>query len=593
MAAQFRIVGCIVVLGCAPAPLWAQTFAMSEQTVAAGVAATHTEGVGAIAFMGGGTVADFDADGFQDVFMLGGGLAPDRLFLNNRDGTFSDQAVAAGLASSHVGSGAAAADYDHDGLIDLFVTSFGAGAGPAGPGHHRLYRNNGDGTFTDVAAAAGVSFASPDRADGMSAAFGDYDLDGDLDLAVAGFFTGSGGNRLFRNNGDGTFSDVTSTAILFEINGRSGYDGFCRGFAPRFVDMDGDRYPEILWVADVRTTRYFVNNADGTFSEYTQPAGVGREFNGMGQAVGDFDNDGDLDWYVTSIFLQNNPMMPGNMLYLNQGNHSYVEVSAPAGVKEGAWGWGTVAVDLDHDGRCDLVETNGWHEFFGRFLNEPMRVYMNTGIVAGLPVFEDRAAAVGVDHTGQGRGLSNFDYDNDGDQDLVVFSRGEPLTLYRNDLAGPGTSWLRIFLDIGARENLAPHGIGARVRATAGGLTQVRPIDAGSNYLSQSEISAHFGLGAETVVSELRIEWPDGQVSTLRDVAANQTLTVTAPANPRLAGDVDIDGDVDLLDLATLLSAFGACLGQAGYTLASDLDGDDCVDLPDLFTLLESFGQTR
>lgn len=520
--------------------------------------------------IGGATVGDFNRDGWQDLFVLTGGDAPDRLFINNGDGTFTDRAAEWGVDATHIGVGASVGDYDRDGWLDIYVTSFGVGGGV---GHHRLYRNNAGHSFTDVANAAGVSMTSEVVPDGWGSGWGDYDLDGDLDLFVTGWALHSNGNKLFRNNGDGTFSDVTAGAIQFDLLNTY-------GFAPAFADMNGDRFPEILLAADYGTSRYFINNRDGTFTEHTAASGLGIDSNGMGQAIGDFNNDGLLDWYVSSIYLV--PTKPGNTLYMNQGNDAFLELGAAAGVNQAGWGWGTTAADFDHNGWQDLIATNGWP---GRFGTDPTRLYLNNGDLT----FTERAVALGIDHTGHGRALLNFDFDNDGDQDVYLLTYDTYPNLYRNDLApAPDAAWLEVFLNHGGRRNLAPDGFGAIVRVTAGGTTRSRPVGASASYLGTCEISAHFGLAAATIVDELRVEWPTGEVSILADIAINQRLTITAT---RLAGDVTLDGRVDLSDLGVLLSAYPQCAGGGGYVVEADLDESGCIDLTDLMNLLAHFGE--
>ncbi|MCB0192560.1 MAG: CRTAC1 family protein [Anaerolineae bacterium] len=498
-----------------PAVSFANGLQFSNQTTAANIDLTHTIALhrkdDGATMMGGAVAGDFNNDGWQDLFAIGGGLEFDGLFINQGDGTFENKAEAAGMAELHVGSGAAVGDYNGDGWLDIYVTSFGP-LGFMGPGQNRLYRNNGDLTFTDVAEEAGVNQTSPTMADGFGAAFGDYDLDGDLDLFVTGWRKDSHGNRLFQNNGDGTFADVTTQAGII--------DNGIRGFSPCFADMNGDRNPELLLVADFGTSRYFVNNGDGSFTESGKQLGAGMEWSGMGSTVGDFNNDGRLDWYATAIFdNEYSGRGDGNKLYFNQGK-KFIEAAETTGVNDGGWGWGAIAVDLNHDGLLDLVETNGWEDL-PAYRNEPSKLWLNHGTM-----FEEVAQATGFDHALDGRGLLNFDYDNDGDQDMVVTTLNESLFLYRNDLNGSGTNWLRVFLNTSAHKHLAPNGFGSRVRITIDDKTYYRDIVGCDNYLSQSELSAHFGLGDAQLIDELRIEWPDGSVTTRTGIEVNQTLTI-------------------------------------------------------------------
>ncbi len=520
----------------------------------------------------GGACGDFNRDGWQDLFIPMGGSEPDRLYINQGDGTFSEQAAAWGVAATHVGSGAAVGDYDNDGWLDLYVTSFGTLAAPQ-PSAHRLYHNDAGTGFSEVALLAGVNRTSSTAVDGFGAAFGDYDLDGDLDLAVAGWVQNSGGNRLFRNEGDGTFMDVTATALpgaLLSV----------RGLSMRFVDMTDDRFPELLWVGDFGTSKYLVNDGAGNFRDETAAAGLGLDDNGMGGASGDFNRDQRLDWYVTSIYSPAT-FEYGNMLYINSGDGTFAEVGAAAGVRECYWAWGTAAVDWDHDAWQDLAVTNGWAGSY--WDDNPAQLFLNDGAGA----FVEVAQASGIDYRGQGRGLLHVDFDNDLDQDLAVFGNGEPVALFRNNLSGEQSHALRIFLDTRGRGGLAPDGFGTRVTVLADGVEQVRYLDGGCSYLSQSELSLHFGLAASTNVAELRIDWADGKQTLLHDLAAGQTITVRAG----LAGDLDADHDVDLTDLSQMLVAFAACADDGGYNRLADLNGDACVDVADLLRLLEDFGR--
>ena len=561
---------------------------LTEWTGPAGLTAIHQPDELGFPFpqewMSGGVgVGDFNGDGCMDIFWVGGGTVPDKLFINTCDGTgtFIDRAAAWQLTELHCGNGVAIGDYDADGLTDIYVTSFGAPGAPSAPGQHRLYHNDG-GSFSNVAATALVDQSCPDATGnpaGYGAAFGDYDVDGLLDLCVTSWWGQDQGTRLYHNEGDGTFSDVTETALGVSL-------GELWGFQPAFVDMDGDGYPELLIAADFITSRYFVNNADGTFTDMTGLSGTGLDENGMGQAVADFDNDGLLDWYVTSIHKDTpgkGDINVGNMLYMAQGNHGYVENSVPAMANNGGWGWGTIAVDLDHDTWIDIMEINGRSDVCGpgggEWACEQGYLFRNTGGA----VFDEIAVAAGFDHADQGRGLVYLDADNDGDLDILATTNAGALTYYRNDTAGG--NWLRITFDTTGNPLLAPDGFGTRVLATVGGQTYVRYVSSGPSYLSTSEPQIHFGLGAAVIVDELRVEWPRGYVSVLTDVAANTQLTIVAPP----LGDLDADGVVGIADFLALLAGWGPCPAPPAVCLG-DLDADGVVGIADFLTLLGNWG---
>lgn len=539
----------------------AQTF--TDQTAAAGLTCAHVRDLASDpqVMAAGGAVGDFNRDGHQDLFVLGGWGNPDRMFINNGDGTFTEAGASWGVDRVHRGLAVAVGDIDGDGWLDLYVTTEPGG----GPSANSLYHNNGDGTFTDVAAAAGVATPSLGHSGGWGAAFGDYDLDGDLDLAVADWLNPATGNRLFRNNGDSTFTDVTAAATGTALAAR-------QGFSPRFCDMNGDGWPDLLWVSDFGRSAYLVNNGDGTFFEQTAAANVGLDGNGMGTSVGDFNGDGRPDWFVTSIYSpQPQPNQPGtgNMLYLNKGDHVFTESGVAAGVVDGGWGWGSVAVDFDQDGRVDLAHTNGWPD--PEFENDPTKVFRNTTL-NGVASFQQIAPACGVTHTGQGRGMLNFDYDGDGAQDIVIFTNDGDLVLYRTEPPA-NTHWLRLFFSTVGAPGLAPDGYGVHVIATTAGIAQHRWVCGGSNFLSQSELSAHFGLGASSVVDELRIRWPDGREHVWTNVAADQAITI-----PVCVADFNQDGAVSVSDIFTFLGAWFAGSGDV------DLSGTSTV--PDIFAFL-------
>ncbi len=461
----------------------------------------------------GAAAGDFNNDGWEDLFFLGGDFSTDALFINNQDGTFSNEAAAWGIDATHIGTGAAVGDFNNDGWLDIYVTSMGA-AGVLESGHNRLYQNNGNNTFTNVATTAGVTTTNDGTTDAWGSAFGDYDLDGDLDLFVTAWRVGNNGNRLYQNNGNGTFTDVTTSANVQDIN--------IQGFSPCFQDMNGDRFPELLIAADFGTTRYYKNNGDGTFTNYTTESGADLYVLGMGSAVGDFNGDGLFDWFITSINDPGDPVQwpDYNKLHINHGNHIFTETAQTAGVDNSFWGWGAIGVDINHDTTLDLFTTNGG--YLDRFLNRPSTVWLNNDD----GTFTDVAASTGFNHTGQGRGILNFDHDRDGDQDIVITSSGEPMVLYQTELGGAATNWLTIKLDTSTAPHLAPNGFGSRVQITVDGQQIVRAINGCSNFLSQSELTAHFGVGDATAIDELSIEWADGNVTILQNVAANQHLTI-------------------------------------------------------------------
>ncbi len=558
--------------------------AFSNQTVAAGIAVNHsTSGFANPGYSGGACIGDFNQDGFQDILFLsgGGGNKPDYLFINNGNGTFTNQAAAWGLTAIHKGKGASVTDINADGWPDIYVTSAGPTGQAAAPGHNKLYLNSGNGTFTNIAAAAGVNAPNPNTQDSWGSTWGDFDRDGDLDLFVAGWSTsgaGNAGSRLFRNNGNATFTDITTSIGLW-----TGI-GAVAAFSPRLVDMDGDRWPELLVIGDFKNvggfigSRYFRNNAGVNFTDKTVAAGLGVEENGMGHTVGDFDNDGRLDLHAASIYLPS-ANWTGNKIYRNVGPHLYTQYALAAGISNGGYAWGTVAVDFNHDTRTDIGVTNGDNSGSPPFGNDPTNLWMNNG----NQTFTDAATASGLIHTGAGRAMLNFDYDNDGDEDVLIVTNNGPLALFRNDLdhSQPDTHWLRIFLDTHGHPTLAPFGLGAKVYVTIGSLTLMRSVDGGCTHLGTPEYSAHFGLGTATAIDQVKVEWSDGTDSIYRDIDINQTLTLTptVPCLPDLTGDGSIGGD----DLAVLL-------GQWGSVGSADLDGNGIVDAGDLAIVLGAWG---
>jgi hypothetical protein len=476
-------------------PVAALAGSFSDQTAAAGIVASHFPAYAATTtYAAGGTVGDFDNDGYPDIFVLTGGGGPDQLLMNQGDGTFVDEAAAWGVGVSHRGTGAVAGDVDGNGFLDLFVTSFGP-ARASQTGFHKLYLNQGNGRFVDMAYGWGVNDLGV--VDGYGGALGDYDRDGDLDLVAAAYITGR--NRLYRNDGD-HFTDVTSLLSNSHT---------IAGFSPRFVDMDADGWPELIFIGDFGSSRYY-DNVGGVFVDRTHQSGIGRDGSEMGIAVGDLDEDGRFDFYVTTIGTNN--------LHINRGRHQFFNFAGMAGVVSAGWAWGTVALDLDHDTFLDLVVAS-----------QAQRIYAfeSTAPFPGQLAFQEVASSSGLLSTASGRAVSALDYDLDGDQDLVFFPFGGDVQLFRNDVTGPDAHWLTVRLDRADRRGVAPDGVGSRVLVSAGGRTWMRQIDAGSSYLSNTELVAHFRLGPHDTVDEVRVQWSDGSATVLDDVAADQHLTLT------------------------------------------------------------------
>jgi hypothetical protein len=517
-----------------------------------------------IHMVAGGAAGDFNNDGFQDIFLPQGGNVPDMLWINDGQGAFVDEAAAWGVDALHIGSGVAVGDYDNDGWLDIFMSGFGPATGPVQGGRHLLYRNTGNGTFEEVAEQAGVAMTSPDCTDAFGAAFGDYDLDGDLDLCVAGWVDVDGGTRLFKNNGDGTFTDASD--VVPHLTDAPGATKV-RGFAPRFVDMNKDRWPELLLTCDFGdgdplSARYYLNNKDGTFSDVTDDpgSGLGLDQNAMGQAVADFNADGFLDWFITNIYDPQGAQhgwpsaRTGNKLYMNNGDNTFDEIAEDVGIDDGGWGWGTVAVDVDNDGDVDIVETNGFKGFGGQFTGIPLYLYENNGDATFNVITGDVS---GLAHPGHGRGLIALDYDNDGDIDIVNISWNSQVRLYQNDsITDPESvpadkAYLRIKVDTSDDPGvIAPNGYGTQFAALADNGVLLRThISGGDNYLSQSELVAHYGLGDATIVTDLVIHWPNGMTAHRENVPINQTLNIRF-----CRGDWNADGAQNILDFVAYTS---------------------------------------
>ncbi len=514
-------------------------------------------------YISGGAVGDFNRDGWQDLFVLSDSIRPDRLYINNKNGTFSERAASWGIDLVHFGFSATVVDYNGDGWPDISVSSAGPADGIPRAGRNMMYRNNGDGTFSEVAEQLGIAFRV-NALDSFGTAFGDYDHDGDLDMFSTAYSTGQQGNRLWRNNlretGVEGFTDVTVQAGI-QQHIPVGVSGFLAGFA----DMDADGWLDIILVGDRGTSRYFRGSPSGVFIHASNEVERLHAPNGMGLAIGDVNRDGLLDFYISSIEFEGVPSS-GNTLYVQRAAGGFDEVGVSMAVNRGGWGWGVLFADLDHDGWEEIIATQNAD-------SQRTRLYKR---VPSHP-YAEIAATCGLDHFAGGRGMVNFDYDNDGDQDLVIFSSGGfgpvRIGVWRNDLKGPSTNWMRVELDTSARPGLAPDGFGSFVKIAYGRETHLQTIDGATSHCSSGEHGAHFGMRDAERADWVRVEWTDGTSTTLAGVDANQILRVRAPAHP-----ADLTGD-DLADMADIM-AFGEAFRARSPVV--DLDGNGAHDLADV-----------
>jgi enediyne biosynthesis protein E4 len=496
----------------------------------------------------GGGVAffDYDNDGWLDLFFSNGsrlegfGDAPpptSRLFRNTRDGHFADVTKKAGLGFAGWGGGVCAGDIDNDGHLDLFAAYWGP---------NRLYRNNGDGTFADIAAKAGVAGPATEWSSGCT--FLDYDRDGLLDLFVTSYQQfdpaqapqpGKGSNcewkgmpvfcgprglpygrvTLFHNRGHGSFEDVTQKTGIGAVKG-------FYAFTAVAADLNRDGWVDLFVACDSTPSLFFRNNGDGTFSEIGAETALafnehGFEQGGMGIAIGDYDRDGWLDLIKTN-FAGDYPNVFHN---LEDAIFEDVVVRTGLAVNPRFVGWGVGLVDLDNDGWQDVFQVNGHvypeldqqdrvqEEYRQRTL-----VYRNLG--GGR--FEDVSERVdsALDVKKSSRGAAFGDFDNDGDIDVAVMNMGEAPSLYRNDLSG-GQHWIELRLE-GTKSNRSA--IGATVTIEAGGVTQTKPVVSESSYVSHSDLRVHFGLGDAAKIEAIRVRWPSGVEEKFAGVEANQQV---------------------------------------------------------------------
>ena len=515
-----------------------------DVTLEAGIHWKHVDGrSGQKYFMetlgSGAAFFDYDADGDPDLYFVNGTPLPgyvsqeiptNCLYQNNGDGTFTDVTEKAGVGDTGYGHGCAVGDYNNDGKLDLYVTNYGT---------NQLYRNNGDGTFTEVAEAAGVT----EPRWSTSCAFADYNRDGNLDLYVVNYivydldenpwcglkengiraycepdnFTAQS-DTLFRNNGDGTFTDVTKSAGIHNVTGK--------GLGVVWGDYNNDGTSDIYVANDSTENLFYQNNGDGTFEEVGFMVGValsedGAAENGMGTAFGDWNNDGWLDLTVTNYAQQT------NTLYHNDADGFFTDATATTKTAQITYpylGWATAFIDYDNDGYQDLFVANGHlHENLAELGQEGTYgqrnlLFRNNANNTFTEVSETLGS--GMKLADVSRGATFADYDLDGDIDIVVTNSNTAPRLLRNN-GGNRQNWLQIRL---TATKGSPDAIGTRVKITTAKLTQTREVRSGDGYLSQQDLTLHFGIGDYEQVDSIEVRWQSGTKQILGSVSANQML---------------------------------------------------------------------
>jgi hypothetical protein len=498
----------------------------------------------------GVAIFDFDGDGCNDVFIANGttldpptGRPPARsqLYRNDGRGRFSDVSEA-GFTKEGWAQGVCAADFDNDGHTDLLVTYYGV---------NTLYRNLGNGKFADVTGKAGLPVTGTRW--GAGCAFLDYDRDGRLDLFIANYVDFDlrktpkpgedptcswlgmpvlcgprglpmGRNILYRNNGDGTFRDVSASAGILKPGPRY-------GLGAAAADFDNDGWPDIYVACDQTPSLLYRNLGNGTFEERGVEAGVAYNFDGrvqagMGVAVGDFDGDGLLDIAKTNF----SGDLPS--LYRNEDGKFFTDVSREAGLGiNQLLGWGILFLDVDGDGRKDLIMANGhiYPEIDGWKTGERYRqktlLYRNLG--TGRFADVTRRSGPGFDPLRPARGMASGDLDGDGRPEIVIVNMGETPSLLKDTAA----AWNRVAVKLtGTRSNRAA--IGARVSVEAGGVRQVQEVMSGGSYYSHNDLTVHFGLGGAEKIDKLEVRWPSGAVGRWTNLDGNRRLSITEGQSP-------------------------------------------------------------
>jgi len=455
----------------------------------------------------GVSVADYDLDGDLDLFLVAATIFDEsdpltwsRLMRNDGEQGYSDVTLAAELINYKalhnkgmvMGSkmGASWGDYNNDGYPDIFLTNFGL---------DELWRNEGNGKFTNVTQSSGVQGCQ--FCYSTTGLWWDYDLDGDLDLFVCDWIRE---NRLYRNDGEDTFVDITI---------QSGLGDDRNSFSALPIDINYDGLVDLYVANDAQENGLFLNNGDGTFSDWARPYGLDNDGNGMGMDVCDYNNDGRFDIYVTNIF-----SFEPNAFFVNNGDGLFSNESISLGIDDTGWGWGVRFFDADHDLDEDLYAVNG-------YTSDMAKDDRNTFFLNDEDGFKNLSSELGVDNINYGMGLEVFDYDGDGDFDMIVGNRDAPSSLYKNtniESSNIANNWLQITLE-GTVSNR--NAFGAKIRITCDGEDYYRYYT-GMNLFGQSIKSNHFGLSDHTMVDQVEVTWPDGSIEIFTNVRANQVLHI-------------------------------------------------------------------
>jgi hypothetical protein len=478
---------------------------------------------------GGAGWIDYDDDGWEDLVLVGG-LSNGKLYRNNGDGSFQDVSVETGIAGFVDGvstNGVSVGDLDRNGFEDLIITTEALS-------NNLVLMNDGNGNFTEESMSRGivdVSFSA-------GIAIGDYNQDGWLDLYFANWrqdainFPENGyPDRLYQNNGDGTFNDVTAAQSMWSDVGA--------GLAPSFSDYDLDGDVDLLLANDFGQfewsdeNRLFIND-DGVFSDVSQIMGFNQGINAMGIAAGDYDEDGDFDYYVTNIaenlLLRNDIDSFSDQASQAEVLSQFSLIDTAGMLYANSWSWGTTFLDYDNNTELDLFVSNGhWSPFGTTGRSDENRLYRK---VSGLATFEDVSVQTGMADAGVHRGCAAADYDRDGDMDLVVVQYdsvgGSQRTMLMRNNGGNTSNWLEVELS-GIVSNL--DGIGSTVYIYVDGRVLMRQVDSGgSSYLSHHSKILHFGLGEYGMIDSVLVVWPNGNNQTVESIVTNQRLEIVEEA---------------------------------------------------------------